>query len=69
VKAEGSNFRWSGADENLIHQLGHRVHLLPNSGHWVHSDNPDGLFDIMAPSFGSGPDLSVQRAQPGTRRR
>ena len=42
--------------------LGHEVHLLPNSGHWVHTDNPDGLFDILAPSFGGTPDVAMQRA-------
>lgn len=25
------------------------IHLLPNSGHWVHVDNPKGLLDIVAP--------------------
>lgn len=33
--------------------LGHAVHELPNSGHWVHTDNPNGLFDILSPSFGA----------------
>ena len=28
----------------------------------VHTDNPDGLFDILAPSFGGQPDLRMQRA-------
>lgn len=23
------------------------VHVLPNAGHWVHVDNPDGLLDMM----------------------
>ena len=42
------------------------MHLLPNSGHWVHTDNPDGLFDILAPTFGAGsPDLAMQRAGSG----
>ncbi|KAJ6796600.1 protein ABHD11 [Iris pallida] len=27
------------------------LHVLPNSGHWVHMDNPKGLLDIMAPRF------------------
>ena len=35
VKAERSTFRWGGTDEARIRQLGHAVHLLPNSGHWV----------------------------------
>jgi pimeloyl-ACP methyl ester carboxylesterase len=24
-----------------------RVHTLPNSGHWVHVDNPEGLRQIL----------------------
>ncbi|GAB4813895.1 hypothetical protein N2152v2_000941 [Parachlorella kessleri] len=62
VKAERSTFRWGGGDEHRIRSLGHDVHLLPNSGHWVHTDNPVGLFNILAPSFGGQPDLSVQQA-------
>ena len=31
------------------------------AGHWVASDNPDGLFEILAPSFGALPDLHMQR--------
>lgn len=54
VRAEGSSFRWSAAEQALIQQHGHGVHALANSGHWVHSDNPDGLFDILAPSFHTG---------------
>lgn len=27
------------------------THLLRNSGHWVHTDNPKGLLDIMSPNF------------------
>jgi hypothetical protein len=62
VKAERSTFRWGGRDEEHIRQLGHPVHLLHGAGHWVHTDNPDGLFDILAPSFGSLPDLRMQRS-------
>ncbi|PSC74655.1 abhydrolase domain-containing [Micractinium conductrix] len=62
VKAERSTFRWGGGDEARIRELGHAVHTLPNSGHWVHTDNPDGLFDILAPSFGASPDLHMQRS-------
>ncbi|KAI9153779.1 hypothetical protein LWI28_016411 [Acer negundo] len=29
------------------------VHILPNSGHWVHVDNPQGLLEIMAPKIAS----------------
>lgn len=28
---------------------GVRCHLLPDSGHWVHVDNPGGLLELMAP--------------------
>lgn len=27
------------------------LHLLPKSGHWVHTDNPKGLLEILAPNF------------------
>lgn len=52
VQAERSAFRWGGGDGARITQLGHHVHLLPDSGHWVHTDNPQGLLDILSPSFG-----------------
>ncbi|KAJ4830121.1 hypothetical protein Tsubulata_001336 [Turnera subulata] len=29
------------------------LHVLPNSGHWVHVDNPKGLLDIVAPKIAS----------------
>ena len=63
VKAERSTFRWGGRDEERILFLGHDVHELPNSGHWVHTDNPDALFGILAPSFGASPDIHMQRRQ------
>lgn len=39
--------RWGGDDEQQIKALGHDVHLLEKSGHWVHTDNPKGLLEIM----------------------
>ena len=66
VKAERSTFRWGGGDEDRIRALGHPVHELKNSGHWVHTDNPDGLFEILAPSFGTPPD--VLRGSPAVSR-
>lgn len=69
VRAEGSSFRWEGGVSDNIQKLGHNVHLLQHAGHWVHTDNPDGLFDIMAPSFKQLVDLHQQRAQAGVRRR
>ncbi|MCO5594141.1 hypothetical protein L7F22_048162 [Adiantum nelumboides] len=62
VRAENSD-RWS---ESVILRLERLVeanqqengeqgtlhyHILKNSGHWVHVDNPSGLIDILAPSF------------------
>ena len=61
VRAERSNFRWSGTDQDLIRAYGHDVHMLRDSGHWVHTDNPNGLFDILAPSFGGSVDLHMRR--------
>jgi pimeloyl-ACP methyl ester carboxylesterase len=29
------------------------VAYLPDAGHWVHTDNPVGLLDIISPSFGA----------------
>jgi esterase len=49
--AENSD-RWSGSMKERASRLAAsprvRVHTLPNSGHWVHVDNPDGLNQIIA---------------------
>ena len=66
VRAANSEYRWAGDDEARIRALGHAVHPLPGAGHWVHAENPDGLFDILAPSFGGGVDVHVRRARPGS---
>lgn len=52
VRAEHSQFRWGGIDEDVIHSYGHQVHFLEDSGHWVHTDNPSGLLQIMRHSLG-----------------
>jgi len=50
VRAENSH-RWPASVLQWFHQLPAgapgRLHLLPDSGHWVHVDNPDGLLDLM----------------------
>ena len=33
--------------KSLFGVAGHQVHLLRDSGHWVHTDNPQGLFQIL----------------------
>lgn len=60
VRAERSTFTWAG-DEERIRSAGHEVHLLRDSGHWVHVDNPEGLFAILSRSFGTQ-DLHPERA-------
>jgi pimeloyl-ACP methyl ester carboxylesterase len=60
VKAEHSTFKWQGPEEQVISSYGHAVHLLHKSGHWVHADNPDGLFNILAPYMGEA-DLHMKR--------
>lgn len=44
--------RWSGSMKerasNLAKSPRVRVHILPNSGHWVHVDNPEGLNHILS---------------------
>ncbi|KAG2422981.1 hypothetical protein HXX76_015652 [Chlamydomonas incerta] len=61
VKAERSAYSWRGA-EDTIRGSGHNVHLLPNSGHWVSTDNPDGLYELLAASLHLAPSLSSRRA-------
>ena len=51
VRAERSTFRWGGGDHRRIESSGGGVHVLEDAGHWVHSDNPEGLVEIMRPSF------------------
>ena len=51
VRAERSAFVWADEDVGRIGAYGGRVHYLANSSHWVHIDNPDGLLEILAPSF------------------
>lgn len=68
VRAEHSTFRWEGPEQDLIQQLGHRVHMLPHAGHWVHTDNPVGLFDLMSHTFGGRADLGMQNRPAFSRR-
>ena len=49
-------------DQDLISRMGHRIYFLHDAGHWVHTDNPKGLYSIMAPSFGI-PDLQTRIEQ------
>jgi len=51
VRAERSAFVWTDEDAERLTELGARVHLLQDSSHWVHIDNPDGLLEILSPSF------------------
>ncbi|KAG0452475.1 hypothetical protein HPP92_025139 [Vanilla planifolia] len=60
VRAEKSD-RWSrhvlekleylSAKERKAEEGKVTLHVLPNSGHWVHVDNPTGLLEIMVPNF------------------
>ncbi|TVU36417.1 hypothetical protein EJB05_18350 [Eragrostis curvula] len=60
VQAELSD-RWDPNDVQRLKALSRReskpdagktsLHVLPNSGHWVHVDNPKGLLEIMVPNF------------------
>eukprot|EP00897_Mesotaenium_endlicherianum_P004059 jgi/Mesen1/3681/ME000202S02768 len=62
LRAERSLHRWAHDDVTRILTAealasdggaGVQMHVLEDAGHWVHTDNPDGLFRILAPSFGS----------------
>lgn len=56
VRAEKSD-RWAPDVVQRLESVSSRsegkvlVPVLPNSGHWVHVDNPKGLLDIVAPSL------------------
>lgn len=60
LKAERSLHRWALEDLRRIHAAeelaseegaGVQMHVLEDAGHWVHADNPDGLFRILASTF------------------
>ncbi|KAF7151144.1 hypothetical protein RHSIM_Rhsim02G0173700 [Rhododendron simsii] len=60
LKAERSLHRWALEDLQRIHVAeelaadeggGVEMHVLEDAGHWVHADNPDGLFKILSFSF------------------
>ncbi|ONI35615.1 hypothetical protein PRUPE_1G546000 [Prunus persica] len=60
LKAERSLHRWALEDLQRIHAAeelaaeeaaGVEMHVLEDAGHWVHADNPDGLFKILSSSF------------------
>nr|GME08454.1 protein ABHD11 [Ipomoea batatas] len=62
VRAEKSD-RWEPEVIERLESLGSRksneaegkfsYHILPNSGHWVHVENPKGLLQIVAPKLSS----------------
>lgn len=59
VRAENSD-RWNRETVQNLESLSSKgsegkvsVHVLPNSGHWVHVDNPKGLLGIVAPKISS----------------
>ncbi|XP_024022886.1 abhydrolase domain-containing protein C22H12.03 [Morus notabilis] len=60
LKAERSLHRWALEDLQRIYAAeelaaeeggGVEMHVLEDAGHWVHADNPDGLFRILSSSF------------------
>ncbi|KAG9458903.1 hypothetical protein H6P81_003411 [Aristolochia fimbriata] len=60
LKAERSLHRWALEDIRRIRATeelaldegaGVEMHVLEDAGHWVHADNPDGLFRILSTSF------------------
>lgn len=65
LRAERSLHRWCHEDVQRIHTAeqiascegaGVQMHVLEDAGHWVHTDNPDGLFRLLTPTFG-GPNF------------
>ena len=50
VKAENST-RWSTACVERLKNSSANFQVLANAGHWVHTDNPNGLLEILATSI------------------
>ena len=50
VEAERSSWHWHNFRERIEASSQHH-HVLEDSGHWVHRDNPDRLIELMSPSF------------------
>lgn len=50
IEAERSSWHWHTISERIVQYGGHH-HILNDSGHWVHIDNPDGLLQLMSKSF------------------
>ena len=53
--------RWSEPSIKRLHQEINKsdgascAHLLPNAGHWLHVDNPEGLLKLIIPELCSIP--------------
>lgn len=51
----GRSDRWSADDLARLSALDDSgspsAHVLPDAGHWVHADDPDGVIALLAPSF------------------
>lgn len=48
VRAEHSMRQWEPHEARMQAAKAH-AHVLPNAGHWLHVDNPQGLVDLLAP--------------------
>lgn len=50
----GRSDRWTADDNERLargSQAGLDLHILPDAGHWVHTDDPDGLYAAMEPTW------------------
>ena len=50
MEAARSSWHWHNFRERIEASSQHH-HILEDSGHWVHRDNPDRLIELMSPSF------------------
>lgn len=60
----GRSDRWTDAEiarmASVSHESTVRTHLLPLAGHWLHVDDPEGTFALLAPSYtGHSPTSST----------
>merc|ERR1711871_511317 len=51
VVRAANGLRWGRGTLDRLRRLKRGYHVLPDCGHWLHVDNPQGLLALMEPSL------------------